>query len=167
MKVELYLNSAAETTAFAEFLPKLAAVRVEQERKQDEWNAKHGDPFSGDSAPVTTTAIEVEETKPAPEKAERKPRQKKEKVETEPNPAPGDTTIPEPAEPAPAAAAKPTIVPEADAGFDQKTLEDMTRSLAKTNYPAAKKLLDEFGVKRFGELPKDKYQAYGSALAAL
>lgn len=67
-------------------------------------------------------------------------------------------------------APKPTAPPVAAAPaptYTKADLEDKTRALAKTNFTAAKALLDKFGVKRFGELPTEKYEEYGKAISAL
>lgn len=72
--------------------------------------------------------------------------------------------------PAPVEAPKPTAPPVAAAPtstYTKADLEDKTRALAKTNFTAAKALLDKFGVKRFGELPTEKYEEYGKAISAL
>lgn len=87
-------------------------------------------------------------------------------VEPTPEPAVVGSIAPAPAVEAP----KPTAPPVAAAPtstYTKADLEDKTRALAKTNFTAAKALLDKFGVKRFGELPTEKYEEYGKAISAL
>lgn len=143
MKVDVYLTDGAHMRAFATFLNTLASHYDPQpEGVVDLFKtpAPEAQMTFETPAPEAQMVLPFEET--TPEEAlsvkGRKPRTKK---------APEAETV----------EALPTA----------EYLANATRILAKRDFESAKKLLDQFRVKRFSELTADRYVEYQQALALL
>lgn len=172
MRIELDFYHAEEFVALGEAFLKIGNAQKLRQATQGE-DVAIGPDITQVELPLTG---EVNSTPaPAPEATTRRTRRKGPVlVETPVTPAAAPAQAPIDVEPVATDAPKQTEVvvpaPAPTPAGDAPKAEDLanaTRALAKKDFEVAKKLLDTFGVKRFGELPVERYAEYAKAIALL